>query len=437
MEKSKSLTPIISEVEFLPLAEAECRALLAVLSVLGDEKVVVNKLFYFTLMQEAEKLEGFLDDYGARSNMRWVYFAELVACVRNFSIAGFYLYHLIDRYSDYLAEEKDQLHRDFKEHSTATIGYFAEVLRGFHDALLAEAREQGINVDGKDGPAGDWDLKVVPKLPFTITGSELSDADERMISIAQEYRRVFKLFRHHRLDRKLKAAKLAEIIPSKISETIFTAFEADLHNIQSEYDTYIKGAKLGADPNTAVLRGLTAIPMHLFDMLRWLTHFYERHEHETEIKKGSVKGRIAQIVDDGKLLHVITNYGIRFCGRYLTEGNKVAERILSSYVKPITYELPIPKPQGFHARPATYVSLVVQEHGTDVFLHVNGEKFDCRSVLEILSAGGIIADHGLQNVTFEGDARVLDDLKVLADHNYCEDQDIPQRLSYLRILRNL
>ncbi|MBI5815788.1 MAG: hypothetical protein HZB29_09285 [Nitrospinae bacterium] len=437
METSKSLTPLISEEEFLPLAEIHCRKLLFVLSVINDENMIVNKHYYFTLMQEAEKLEGFLDDHGARSNMRWLYFAELVACVRNFSIAGFYLYHILDRYLDYLGGDADQMHREFRDAAYNTLDYFAFVLSRFHSALVEEATAQGIKVGERSAPAGDWGLKVIPKLPYTIVGSEISDVDERMISIAQDYRRVFKIFRQNGLDRRIKATKLLEIIPGKISETMFTGFEADLHNIQSEYDTYIKGGRLGADPNAVALRGLTAIPMHLFDMLRWLVHFFERHEYETEARKGSVKGRIAELVDDGKLLATIVGFGLRFSGKYLNEGNKVAERILSSYVKPVSYELAIPRPQGFHARPATYISLVVQEHGTDVFMHVSNEKFDCRSVLEILQAGGLIADLGLNTVKFEGDTRALDDLKILAEHNYCEDQEIPQSLSYLRILRNL
>ncbi|SVC33897.1 uncharacterized protein METZ01_LOCUS286751, partial [marine metagenome] len=43
-----------------------------------------------------------------------------------------------------------------------------------------------------------------------------------------------------------------------------------------------------------------------------------------------------------------------------------------------------------------------------------------------------IADKGYQTIIFEGDKRVIDDLKLLAKHNYCEKGEIPSRLSYLR-----
>lgn len=437
MENTRSLTPIIGEDEFLPLVEGSCQDMLSVLKVLEEEDMIVNKLYYFTLLQEAEKLEGFLDDHGARYNARWLYFGELVACVRNFSLAGFHLYHLLDRYSDYLRGDSDQLSREFRDKSYDTLEYFSNVLLRFYHALLEEAAAQGISLSLTSLSTRDWHLSVTPQLPYTVVSSEETrNEDERLISIAQSYRKVVKSFRQQRLDRKIKAQSLTEVIPSRISETMMTQYELQLHNIQSEYDTYTRGGRLEKESDDSkALRGLTAIPMHLFEALRWLAHFFERHENE--IRKSDVKVKISELARDDRLLNCILDFGLKFCARYMAEGNRVAEAILSSYVKPITYELPIPKPQGFHARPATYVSLIVQEHGTDVFIHIGEEKFDCRSVLDIIQAGGMLADTEASTAFFEGDKRVLDDIKILADHNYCEDQEIPQALSYIRILRNL
>ena len=97
----------------------------------------------------------------------------------------------------------------------------------------------------------------------------------------------------------------------------------------------------------------------------------------------------------------------------------------------------MPHPVGFHARPATYISLIVNEHGTDVYLVIDSQRFNAKSVLSIMEAGGLIADRGLKTVVFEGDKRVLDDIKILSEHNYCEECDIPRELNYVRILRNI
>ena len=68
----------------------------------------------------------------------------------------------------------------------------------------------------------------------------------------------------------------------------------------------------------------------------------------------------------------------------------------------------------------------------DLFMIVDEEQFNTKSVMSLLQAGGIIADKGYESVFFEGDVRVMEDIKLLAKHNYCEDCDIPARLSYLR-----
>lgn len=441
-DSSRSLTPLITEEDFLPLVQKKCQTFLAVLRFLHIEKITVSKFYYFTLIQEAERLEAFLDDHAARANLRWLFFAELVACVRNFSLAGFHLLHVLDRYSDYLGGEQDSIRGDFEKKASDTLGYFTEVLRRFYEELLNEASNQGIEVREVSVPTEAWRVESTPHLPYTVYSNNSSDETERIVSIAQSYRKTLKVFKQHRLHIKIKTKDLRKIIPSKLNERLMDELEGDLHNIQSEYDTHIRGsATEKANQWVITLRGLTAIPMHLFEFLEWLVHFYERHErhekHEGTNEKNDVKTRISELVNNDRLLYCIVDFALYYCNRYLTEGNEVAERILSMYANPVTYELPLPKPQGFHARPSTYVSLVVQEHGTDVFMVAGGKEFNCRSVLELIEAGGLLADMSAESTLFKGDKRALDDLKILAEHNYCEEEDIPIELGYLKILRNL
>lgn len=433
---TQSLSQIISEEDFIPILREASVDFISLLGHLSREGHGVNKLFVFTLLKESEKLENLLDDYGARSNQRFLYFAEVVASVRNFSLAGFQILHVVERYSDYLSATSDAIRREFEKDATNAMTYFMKVLSRFHDSLVEEAKDLGMEVAFESIPQEEWKFKPTPKLPYTIGGVKIDNPEERIISIAQSYRRVFKLFRQGGLQRRIKASDLSEIIPSRINENMMADFESQLHNIQSEYDTHIKGSMAeGKNPWTLTMRGLTAIPMHLFESLSWLIHFYERHENKT--RGGEAGARIARLVDNPELLKVITGFGLHHCARYLAEGNEVAERILSMYVTPITYQLPLPQPQGFHARPATYVSLIVQEHGTDTFLIHEDKRFSCRSVLDLLEAGGMLADSGATSAVFEGDKRCLDDLKILSENNYCEDRDIPQELNYLRILRNM
>ena len=60
------------------------------------------------------------------------------------------------------------------------------------------------------------------------------------------------------------------------------------------------------------------------------------------------------------------------------------------------------------------------------------QKYNTKSVMSLLQVGGAVADKGYQTIIFEGDKRAIEDIKLLAKHNYCEDTEIPSRLSYLR-----
>ena len=133
------------------------------------------------------------------------------------------------------------------------------------------------------------------------------------------------------------------------------------------------------------------------------------------------------------LNYKIINFGFFYSQYFINEGNKLAGEILKCFTKILKVELPVPKPLGFHARPSTLISIIARQYeGMDLSVIVDEEKFNAKSVMSLLQVGGIIADKGYQTILFEGDKRVIDDIKLLAKHNYCETGEIPSRLSYLR-----
>ena len=52
--------------------------------------------------------------------------------------------------------------------------------------------------------------------------------------------------------------------------------------------------------------------------------------------------------------------------------------------------------------------------------------------MSLLQAGGTIADKGFKTVQFEGSKQAIEDIKILAQHNYCEQGDFPRQLNYLK-----
>ena len=172
------------------------------------------------------------------------------------------------------------------------------------------------------------------------------------------------------------------------------------------------------------------MPLHLLEVILWLCHFYERHEDD--IRHGECKQSISRMVNKDELLGHIVNFGFNFSQHFLREGDKIATAILKSFVENVRAEVAIPQPLGFHARPSTYISLIARQYEGDLHMLIDGDKYNAKSVMSLLQAGGALADKGYKTVEFEGSKQAIEDVKVLAQHNYCEEGEFPRKLSYLR-----
>lgn len=430
------LKKIITEKEFLPLIQKASGNFFTIINSLKKDSAKLTKSFYTNLSNEADLFEDFLDNHGARENRAWFYFVELVASIRNFAIAGLQLRHVLDRYYQYgLGDSKGDAERFHKEAYLA-LNFINDSVLSLFEIIKKEAVKNGLKIPKSCYVDRAFsEIHISRRLPKNINGDDLKD-EERIIALSRRFRNVAKLSKELNLERFYGKEEIdIPVIPKIIDETKIQNFKNILQGIQSDYDTYVKNTSLEKnDKNIPKLRGFTSICLHLLEMLRWLSHFFERHGEE--VRPGAIKGEIASIVDRKKGLDLIINFAFFYSNDYLQKGKLAAEKILSQYTIKARYKLPPPKPLGFHARPAGYISLIVNEHGTDVFVVVDGKKFNAKSVLRLMEAGGIIADRGYKEVTFEGDKRALDDIKILAEHNYCEDCEIPRELNYVRILRN-
>jgi phosphotransferase system HPr-like phosphotransfer protein len=437
--KPKSLVKIISEEEFLLLAHKPSAFFFKIYnsfaSRLGLEKDVSRK-FYSNLIQEAEFLESFLDEYGARENKEWSFFTEYVACIRNLGISAFFIKHLLDRYPYYNLRDSKEDFSQFQSQAHAALEFLNQSMLNIYQEVITTAKANGLVFPEESvSPHEFSDIEANKRLPKNITEDEVKNEDERIVEICEKIQEVSKKMQTVMISPTNDLKELKKLVPYKINETRSRAFKEMVHSIQSDYDTYVKHTKLEYEnPMIKNLRGHISMTLHLLEVVLWLTHFYERHEDE--IRAGECKRKIAEMVDKGQLLSQVVNFGFKYSLQFILKGSELAEDILKQFVKVGRIEVPIPKPLGFHARPSTYISLISRNYDEDLFLIVGDEKFNSKSVMSMLQAGGTIADKGYQTVIFEGSKRVLDDVKVLAKHNYCEEQEVPEQLSYLKELRN-
>ncbi len=437
--KPKSLVKIISEEEFLLLAQKPSAFFFKIYNSFATKMGLgkdVSRKFYSNLIQEAEFLESFLDEYGARENKEWSFFTEYVACIRNLGISAFFIKHLLDRYPYYHLHDSKEGFSQFQSDAHFALKFLNKSMLNIYQEVIITAKANGLIFPEESvSPHEFSDIEANKRLPKNITEDEVKNEDERIVEICEKIQEVATRMQTIKIAPTNDLNELKKLVPYKINETRSRAFKEMVHSIQSDYDTYVKHTKLEYEnPMIKNLRGHISMTLHLLEVVLWLTHFYERHEDE--IRAGECKRKIAVMVDKGQLLSQVVNFGFKYSLQFILKGSELAEDILKQFVKIGRIEVPIPKPLGFHARPSTYISLISRNYNEDLFLIVGDEKFNSKSVMSMLQAGGTIADKGYQTVIFEGSKRVLDDVKILAKHNYCEEQEVPEQLSYLKELRN-
>jgi len=440
MVEPKSLIQIITEEEFLPLAQEPCSQFLDIFF-LFELRIKKNKdisrKFYSNLIQEAEFLESFMDEHGARENKNWNFFVEYLASIRNLSIAAFYTRHLLDRYPFYRLRESPEIEDRFKNDAANVLEFLNQSILNLFGALHTTGVENGLTITRNiDAQVEFSDIEANKRLPCNVAEDEVKDEEDRIIEVCEKIKQVAKIMKESKIRRIEDLNELKLAVLQKFNEKRARMYKNLVHNIQSDFDTFVKSTKLELDyTDLKVMRGYISMPLHLLEIALWLAHFYERHEDE--IRHGESKKRISMMVNKDVLLDKIMNFGFYYSQHFISEGKKLADEILDCFSKIVRVELPIPQPLGFHARPSTYVSLIARQYeDMDLFMIIDEEKFNAKSVMSILQAGGTLADKGYQSILFEGDKRAIEDIRVLAKHNYCEEGEIPVRLSYLRDFKN-
>ena len=440
MVEPKSLIQIITEEEFLSLAQEPCSQLLNIFFLFElreENNMDISRKFYSNLIQESEFLESFMDEHGARENKKWSFFVEYLASIRNLSIAAFFTRHLLDRYPFYGLRESPENEVEFKNEANNVLNFLNQSILNLFGELYSTGVENGLNVTrNPDSKIEFSEIETNKRLPRNVAEDEVKDEEHRIIEICEKIKHVAKLMKDSKVHRIVDIKDLKLAVLQKFNEKRARMYKNLVHNIQSDFDTFIKNTKLEMNySEVKIMRGYISMPLHLLEVALWLAHFYERHEDE--IRHGESKKRISVLVNKETLLDKIMNFGFYYSQHFVAEGKKLADDILDCFSKIVRVELPIPQPLGFHARPSTYVSLIARQYDDlDLFMIIDGEKFNTKSVMSLLQAGGTLADKGYQSVLFEGDKRVVEDVRILAKHNYCEEGEIPARLSYLRDLNS-
>jgi len=195
--EAKSLIQIISEGEFLQIVQAPSNLFFKV-SALFCEKLKdgkeISRKFYSSLIQETEYLESVLDEHGARENKTWSFFSEYVACVRNLSIAAFYIKHILDRYPYYNLGESEENAQAFHESAYKALDFLNTSILGLRAEVVRTGQVNGLEISEELFSMDEFsEIESNKRLPRTILEDEVQEEQERVIELCKKYRKVAKM----------------------------------------------------------------------------------------------------------------------------------------------------------------------------------------------------------------------------------------------------
>jgi hypothetical protein len=330
---------------------------------------------------------------------------------------------------------------EFKQEGYGTLDFITDALVKMAPVILEEAQRLSIPIPESRYEAGDFPgVSTSQMLEYDIYDEDRAEQKKHIVKIASEFLSIAGVFDHLVFYEPYDEKEFTTIVPEKINEVEVRRFEMLVHNLQSSFDTYvIHGGYRYGNRKLKQLRGFFSVTFHLLQMIGRLLHFYERHLHEAGYKNiyKKVQSKLSSLVDPQTLLDRTINYGLYYICHFLTTGKDLAQEILNENIERSSIQTGIPVKLGFHSRPSLLVAKIVQHYGGQVELCIGEDRFDASSVLDIQWAGGKIQKENISRVRFEGDARALKDIEILASVNYGEDSmgkgvPLPKELQYLK-----
>ena len=403
---------------------------------MDDPQNEFTKKLYSKLISSSMLLEDFLDFHGAKNNKNWYYYRELSAAVRHLSLGANFQKHLSNRLLFYDLSN----YSDFQKDGEVTLEFLTQTLVKMAPVILEEARLHDIPIPEDQFNKDDFpNITTSDLLQYDIDDQDKDLQKKHIVKIASEFLNITKDFDQLKFYEPYQYEDMLSMVPDKLDEVEIRRYEMLLHSLQSSFDTYvIHGGFRYGNRKLKQLRGSFSVVFHLLQMVGRLLHFYERHLHEAGYKNTYkiIQDRLASLINPATLLDRTINYGLFYACHFLTNGQELAREILNENIERAQIKVNIPQKLGFHARPSLLVAKIVQHYGGQVELCLGDDRFDASSVLDIQWAGGKIQKENLIEVVFEGDARTLKDIEILAGVNYGEDTmgkgvPLPVELKYL------
>jgi hypothetical protein len=351
----------------------------------GQDRTNYTRRFYLYTATQAELAEMLLDGYGARENCTWFFLRELVAAVRSFGKVGYILCYLEHQESEINDADEDLL--AFQKICGDIRQEVDIILQKAFARIEQEAHKLKLTIPPYGLKCEDFpQFEVLGRIPRDLwVGQTDQEEEEAVVKIATTYLKIVDDYVALGFGRIFTPQELQEIVPARVNEERVRIFEAEVHNVQSVYDTYIQNTRLEANDERLIkLRESVTTALHLLEIATVLVHFHERHERHA--RHPDIYQQLQTITGPHHVLELMGNYALFYCTRFLAKGKALSEETVMDYAQIQSKQIPIPAYRGFHVRPATYIAKIIRRYSADVQMHLEDEVYDAGNVFELFRA---------------------------------------------------
>ncbi|MFT5464196.1 MAG: phosphotransferase system HPr-like phosphotransfer protein [Planctomycetota bacterium] len=426
---------VVPEHQFVELLQNHAESFFLLSNALTREQAGRwNKRHFLSLISETDKLEPFLDDYGARYNRTYANFTVLVASVRWFGKAGYSLAHHLGRLASYGAGQSlgDEDALDALKAAHQASVFTQDVATRLLAEIAEEARALGLKIPQDSMPDSHFPpVSVRVQLPRNVGQFEPQNEQQKIVEVASKYLQTCEMLNEMGVRDINDPGERASFLDRWCTEEKARVYQATVHNLQSAYDTHVRNTVLESeDARLPRLRGHCSAALHLLEAVTHLTHFIERHDADDRSEES--KDRIHRLVDRESVQNVILNNLLVWANRYLQAGAQAAGELLPAYTNVTVLNVSLPPDVSLHARPVALIVSIVAHYGMPIEMEVGGQVESAASILKLLMLVGANPDE--QQFVFRGAEEVLRDIELLFESGLGERglDTLPIELDYLR-----
>ncbi len=430
----------ISEGEFAKVlrSAAPQANFFALLAGLPGHAEGVSRKHFWAIQESAHQLETFLDNFHARNNRTYVLFAELVASIRNLAVTGHTLGHVLVRFAKYGVEmpgnwdDGQSLLVAFPSQLLVTTRFLSRSIAALIAAMHAEAQRIGVVPESRPTQAlGDSEIRDFRQhLPHDLVEERHDDVNGAVTVLLHQFQAVIERARRIREQMPRRGDDLRAFMSEHLGESEARVYKAAVHNLQSDYDTFVKPTHAHQRSELQRVRGHVSLAYHMLEVVNELVHFYERHEGRDN--RGATQREIARLVPPEQLLEHAVHFALRYAVEATLSAEPLVRELLPQFLQHDVVELALPEGVHLHARPLNLIVRVVRKHEKPVEIAVGTESASANSLMGLILFVGRHPQR--RTYTFRGDRAPLAHLRLLFESGLGERglDRLPFELSYLR-----